>query len=81
MPAGDDAIEGLPERIEAKRFSAKDVQGKYVQVTKAEYLRAFEDKGDETSWIETDVHDFKAKVPEQHGCEVIGGDGVKFTTT
>jgi len=60
---------------------AKDVQGRYVQVAKGEYIRAFEDDGDGTSWIRADVTDFKAKIPDKHGCEVIGGDGVKFTTT
>jgi len=52
-----------------------------VQVAKGEYIRAFEDDGDGTSWIRADVTDFKAKIPDKHGCEVIGGDGVKFTTT
>lgn len=57
------------------------MQGKYIHVAEAEYIRAFKDDGGETKWKERNVKDFKAQVPDEHGCEVIGGKAVKFTAT
>jgi len=57
------------------------VQGKYIHVAEAKYIRAFKDDGDDTEWKKKDVKDYKAQVPDKHGCEVIGGKDVKFTAT
>ncbi len=72
-------MKGVPETIVANRFAAEDVQGKYIHVAEADFLRAFEDKGDETSWVKENVKDIKAWIPDKNGCEVIGGKAVKFT--
>ncbi len=57
------------------------MQGKYIHVAEAKYIRAFKDDGDDTEWKKKDVKDYKAQVPDKHGCEVIGGKDVKFTAT
>jgi hypothetical protein len=55
------------------------VQGKYIHAAEATYLRAFDNQGDETSWIVENVKDFEARIPANNGCEVINGKAVKFT--
>ncbi len=42
-------------------------------------LRIYKDPGGETTWKERDLEDFKIQVAKGHGCEVFGGEGVKFT--
>jgi hypothetical protein len=76
---GDDAVKGIPENIPVKKFSAKDVQEKSIHAAEATYLRAFDNQGDETSWVAENVKDFEARIPANNGCEVINGKAVKFT--
>ncbi len=44
-------------------------------------IRIYKDPGGETIWKDYDLKDVKTQIATECGCEVIGGEGVKFTTT